>query len=63
MELFDRSLTSQNIVGGSSVFDASAGQSVKIETSPSGLDVFSEEVPEGERWEIAVNVRIKKFSV
>ncbi len=39
---------------------ATAGQSLKIETSPRGDDVLAAECPAGKAWEISVNVCIKE---
>ena len=63
MDLNDISVSARSLLGGAEGFEATAGQAVKIKTSPHGLDVLNEEVPEGERWQIAVNIQIEKFSV
>jgi len=63
MELTDMSVVARNLSGGSTGFDATAGQSLKIETSPIGLDVLNVQVPEDERWHIQINIQIEKFTV
>ena len=63
MELNDMSVSARTVFGGAKGFEATAGQTVKIESSPKGVDVLSELVPEGERWQVTVNIQIEKFTV
>jgi hypothetical protein len=43
---------------GGGTFSASAGQSLRIETSPSGEEVLSAEVPAGKSWAVTVQLNI-----
>lgn len=36
-----------------------AGQTLKIETSPTGEEALSELCPEGESWDVTIHVRIE----
>ena len=36
-----------------------AGQTLKIQTSPEGEDILEELCPEGEGWEVRIQVRIE----
>ena len=63
MDLRDISVEARTVLAGSADFDATAGQTVNIETSPKGQDILQELVPEGERWSVSVNVQITKFEV
>ena len=63
MELTDMSISARTVFGGFKSFEATTGQTVKIKSSPQGVDVISELVPEGERWQVTVNIQIEKFTV
>lgn len=39
---------------------AVAGQQLRAETSPGGVELFNEVVPAGKQWEVTVTVRIKQ---
>ena len=63
MELEDVSVTVRDLFRGFSEFEVPAGKTLKIKTSPSGLDILKEKVPAGELWQVHVNVHIEKLSV
>ena len=63
MELTDMSVPARVVSGGRGEFEMVAGKTLKIETSPQGLNILNEQVPEGERWRVVVNVQIDKFAV
>lgn len=41
----------------------SAGQSLKMETSPGGVDILDDSPPAGKRWVAKVSVSIDEFDV
>lgn len=43
---------------GSDTITVTAGQTLKIETTPGGQEVLLEEVPEGKLWSAKINVEI-----
>lgn len=47
-----------NLYEGKLDFDVAAGNTLNIETSPAGEEVFSAEVPEGKKWEVSVSLNI-----
>jgi len=63
MELNDMSVSARTVFGASESFDATAGQTIKIETSPGGVDVLRELVPDGEQWRVTVNIQVEKITV
>lgn len=50
-------------MAGSEEFTATAGQSIKIETSPSGDNILDETVPEGHEWACKVWIEITEVKV
>ena len=46
------------IMAGEDEVVVAAGQSLKIETSPGGAEVLSEQCPAGKKWQVRVNVHI-----
>ena len=60
MELNDISVVARTVFSGFDDFEATAGQTVKVKTSPKGQDILNELVPEGESWRVIVNVQITK---
>ena len=49
----------KHITGG---FEATAGQTIKLETTPAGEELITELVPEGETWTVAVDLQINRAS-
>jgi len=45
---------------GSDTFEATAGQRLTIETSPSGTEVLDVTVPSGKAWTIEVRVTVQE---
>ena len=45
---------------GNTEFAATAGQTVTIETAPSGLEILSDTVPAGKVWEVHVSIYIEE---
>ena len=58
MELKDISVEARNVRAGSQSFDVTAGQTLKMETSPQGIDVLNLDVPAGKKWRVEINVQI-----
>ena len=48
---------------GQEAFDVSAGQSLKVETSPTGLDILDAECPAGYEWHVEVSVNVTQHEV
>jgi hypothetical protein len=48
---------------GSDEFEISAGQSLKIETSPEGDEILNAECPAGKVWYASVRIDIKEKNV
>jgi len=48
---------------GQQAFDVSAGQSLKVETSPAGLDILNAECPAGYEWHVEVSVHVTQHEV
>ena len=48
---------------GQQAFDISAGQSIKVETTPNGLDILDEECPAGHEWHVEVSVHVTEHAV
>lgn len=48
---------------GSDEFTAIAGQTIKTETSPNGISILDETVPEGHEWECKVWIEITEHEV
>ena len=46
---------------GSETFDVTAGQTLKVETSPSGEEVLEATCPEGKAWSVTVVVDITEI--
>ena len=44
-------------------YNLSAGKTLIIETSPSGQDILSEEVPAGKRWQVTIDVSVIETEV
>jgi len=57
-EVLKPEVQSRTVRTGSSVFTIEAGKSLKIETSPSGVELFDEEVPAGKQWEVVIHIEI-----
>ena len=45
---------------GEESFEATAGQSLKIETSPGGDDIMDAEVPAGKKWAVSISVQVSE---
>jgi len=56
--LNEEALPARTTKSGSGTVTASAGQSLKIETSPRGEELLDAEVPAGKSWTVTVNVYI-----
>jgi hypothetical protein len=63
MELIDVSVLPRNLLRGIGTFEATAGKTVKIETSPQGLSILNVQVPDGELWQVNINIQIEKLAV
>lgn len=48
---------------GQQTFDVSAGQSLKIETSPGGVEILDEECLAGKEWAVVVYVAINERDI
>ena len=53
----------RTISQGSQVVSVSAGQSLKIETSPDGIEIIDVQCPEGKLWSVTVSVTVSETSV
>ncbi len=49
--------------GSESGVDVPAGKSVKIETTPGGIEILNVVVPAGKRWEVSFGVDVREFDV
>jgi len=62
--LTTRTIPEQVIKSGSEdALEVVAGKSLKIETSPDGIDILDEEVPAGKVWVVTISVQIKESDV
>jgi len=60
MNLASREVAAKTVKYGSYTFDVPVGKTLKIETSPQGLDVLIEAVPAGKTWSVTVTVEIQE---
>ena len=60
MDLIQNTRTSATWYYGDGTFQASAGQSVIIETSPDGEEVLSAVVPDGKTWTVHITLHIEE---
>jgi hypothetical protein len=58
MKLKNTNRPAMRVLTGRQVLGASAGQVLKIETSPDGEEILDETVPAGKSWEVTVRVDI-----
>ena len=58
IELSNTEVTARVLKTGDDSFQMVAGQSLKIETSPSGGEVLAVTVPEGKVWQVLTYVSI-----
>lgn len=58
IELEERDIAPATIKYGSDTFQMGAGKRLTIETSPQGVDILREDVPEGKAWTVNVRVEI-----
>ena len=56
MDLARALATTTTRLTGKQSFDLIAGKSLKIETSPQGIDILNDEVPAGKVWGVTVKV-------
>jgi len=64
MEIGTRTVAAATIKFGSDEVTCSAGQSLKIETSPGGAELLNLECPAGKQWSnVRVNVQITETDV
>ena len=63
MELIDKSVPARNTFSGDQNLTVTAGQSLKIETSPQGVDCLNVKVPSGEEWSVNLYVQIVKTDI
>ena len=49
--------------GASGTFVASAGQNVKLETTPTGSEIFDDDVPAGKEWRCKLTLEIHEVDV
>ncbi len=50
-------------VGSEPKVNVPAGKSVKIETTPGGVEILNVVVPAGKRWEVSFGVDVREFDV
>jgi len=60
IEFTERNRPAHNRKWGADEFTVSAGQSLKIETSPDGEEVLDAECPAGKTWTVYVSVKIEE---
>ena len=60
MELIDKSVPARTTFSGDDNFIITAGQILKIETTPQGVDCLNVEVPSGEEWSVNLYVQVIK---
>ena len=58
IELSETVVTSKILKVGDDNFQVTAGKSLKIETSPSGMEILNVIVPEGKVWRVTAYVSI-----
>ncbi len=58
MELEDRNQSARRVKTGRQTLEITAGKTLKIETSPNGIDILNETVPEGKVWAITLNISV-----
>lgn len=58
LTLLDRQVTAQTVHYGSATFAVPVGKTLKIETSPAGVDVLTATCPAGKAWTANVVVQI-----
>jgi len=61
--LSSRERTAATIKYGSDEIACPAGRSLKVETSPAGSELLSEECPAGKAWTVRVHVEIIEVDV
>lgn len=60
MELNDISQVAITRLQGTEIISVPAGKTIKIETSPQGVEVLNATVPAGKTWQVEFYVRIKE---
>lgn len=58
--LITKTVPQKVVIEGMGGFTATAGQSVKLETSPAGQDIIDEEVPAGKVWRVYLSITINE---
>ena len=58
--LNEKAVIAKTVFDGDDVFVLSAGQDLKIESSPDGEEHYSDTVPEGKSWAVTVFLRIEE---
>lgn len=63
MELNESTITAKKEISGSDIINVSAGQSLKIETSPNGEETVDMECPEGKQWQVKIDIVVLETDV
>ena len=58
MELSNKSQEAHTKYAGRDTVTLSAGQTLKIETSPNGEEILNEIVPEGKTWVVDIDLKV-----
>lgn len=62
MELKNTTVSNTRYLG-QEAFDVSAGQHLKVETTPAGRDILDEICPAGYEWHVEVSVNVTQHEV
>ena len=60
--LGEQQLSISRVLSGKDYFVVAAGKTLKIETSPDGVTILDEVVPESKQWAVYIDVRIEESS-
>ena len=63
MDLVDQSQVARTAKIGRQNVEVFAGQSLKIETAPGGVEVLDSEVPAGKKWTVYIYVEIVETDI
>jgi len=47
-------------MSGGETFEVTAGKSLKIETSPGGIEILDSQVPRGKTWAVSISVQVSE---
>ena len=63
IEFTNTQVTAKLLKTGQDTFTVSAGKSLRVETSPDGVEYLNLECPEGKSWKVMVYVSIEETNV